>query len=135
MKLVLLIAIMAFIASCDRRDDVIIDKSPFIEVLVPTPPDGGVGVVNRSKKFAQQNGMRFQYSFQHFSDGEYSVRLLRRDFNIATDNVLRDRKTIVNAYSRSEPTEAQRQLASEYLCTVMLHRCGSADVTSIARPQ
>lgn len=125
MKRILIIAIIAFMTSCNRHDDVITDKSPFAEILVQTPPDGGVGIVRRSKAFAQANGMRFQYSFEHLSTGEYSVRLLRRDFNIAAENVLRDRSSIVRAYSRGEPDSHQRALAKNYLCTVMQYQCSS----------
>ena len=96
-----------------------------MEMVVETPADGGVGVARRSREFAYHTGMRLQYSFEHFSRGEYSARLLRPDFNIAADNVLRGPKSIVYFYSRGEPSSQQRELAKEYLCTVMRTGCTS----------
>ena len=55
MKRTLVIAIALLVGSCDRHDDVITEKSPFLEIVVGTPSDGGVGVVNRSREFAHAN--------------------------------------------------------------------------------
>lgn len=125
MRQVFLIGLVTLLTSCDRQNDVITEKSPFMEVLVETPPDGGVGVAKRSSEFARKNEMKFKYSFEHFSNEEYSVRLLRPDFNVAVDNVLRGKKSVVSMYSRHEPNNSQRKLAKEYLCSVMRHGCGS----------
>lgn len=123
MKRVLTLVILGSVGSCNGHDDVITEKSPFVEIIVPTPKDGATGVVERSKSVAAANGMRFQYSVEHFYDGEYSVRLLRRDLNIAAENVLRGESSIVRAYSRSEPTSDQRKIVSDYLCSVMRRGC------------
>lgn len=125
MKRILLTVIAAFACSCERQDDAITEKSPFREVIVETPSDGAVGVVRRSKSFAEANGMRFQHSFEHFSEGEYSVLMLRPDLNIATENVLRGQNSVVSAYARNEPSSDHRTTVENYLCGVMRHGCKS----------
>lgn len=110
-------------ASCERRSDVITETSPFMTVLVSTPPDGGAGIKRRAEQFASRHGMRILYSEEHFSPGEYSVRLLRPDLNIAADNVLRGNQSVVRAYVRGEPSTEHREQTDEFLCKVMLHGC------------
>ena len=109
--------------SCGRHSDVITETSPFMTVLVATPPDGEAGIKRRAEQFASTHGMRFLYSDQHFSPGEYSVRLLRPDFNIAAENVLRGHQSIVRAYVRREPSAEHREKADEFLCKAMRHGC------------
>jgi hypothetical protein len=82
-------------ASCDRNSDAITATSPFLSVVVTTPADGGSGIRRRAENFASHHRMRMVYSDEHLSSGEYSVRLLRPDFNIASDNVLQDGKSLV----------------------------------------
>lgn len=108
---------------CERHSDVITETSPFLTVIVSTPADGGAGIQRRAEQFASGYGMRILYSDQHFSPGEYSVRLLRPDFNIAADNVLRDKQSVVSVYANRQPTAEHRNEANEYLCQVMLHGC------------
>jgi hypothetical protein len=110
-------------ASCERRSDVITETSPFLTVLISTPPDGEVGISRRAGQFASSHEMRMLYSEEHLSPGEYSVRLLRPDLNIAADNVLRGQQSVVNAFVRGQPSAEHRKETSEYLCKVMLHGC------------
>jgi hypothetical protein len=109
--------------SCDRGSDVITETSPFLTALVSTPPDGGAGIKRRAEQFASSHRMRMLYSDEHFSTGEYSVLLIRQDFNIATENVLRDRESVVRAYVRGQPSAEHLKEAAEYLCEVMRHSC------------
>src|SRR5215213_7289533 len=110
-------------ASCERRSDVITETSPFMTVLVATPADGGAGLKRRADQFASTHGMRMVYSEEQFSPGEYSVLLSRPDLNIAAENVLRGRHSVVRAYARQEASSEHHELAGEFLCKVMLHGC------------
>ena len=110
-------------ASCDRGRDVINDSDPFLQVVVSTPADGGPGIEQRAKRFASAQSMRMEYSSEHFAPGEYSVRLVRPDLNIAAENVTRGRQSVVRAYARGQPTPAGRNEAKQFLCKVMLHGC------------
>ncbi|MBA3511941.1 hypothetical protein [Sphingomonas sp.] len=110
-------------ASCERRSDVIYETSPFMTVLVATPPYGGAGIKRRAENFASSHEMRTLYSEEHFSPGEFSLLISRPDLNIAAENVLRGQQSIVRAYVRGEPSAQHREQADEFLCKAMLHDC------------
>ena len=123
MKKILITIGILVIGSCNHNDDVITEKSPFLEIKVRTPSDGGKGVVRRSCDFAKTHSMRCRFSFEHLSKGEYSVRLIRYDLNIAVDNVRQGQNSIVSMYSRKAPDTGQHELAKEYVCRVMNYNC------------
>lgn len=115
--------VLLALSACDRQQNVITETDPFVVYNVPTPQGGKNVVLQKSRSFAEENGMRMYSSEQHFADDEYSVLLTKTDTNIAAANVLRGSHTNVSAYSRGTPTDAQRKLVARYMCAVMNHMC------------
>ena len=110
-------------ASCNRKSDFITETSPFLSVYVPTPSGGHKATAERANEFARRHGMKLHYVPGHFQPTEFTISVVRRDLNIVTGNVLLGERTLVTAYTRLAPTNEQRALVDEFLCSVMMHGC------------
>ena len=122
---ILFLASLPCCVGCDRQSDFITETSPFVEVQVPTPPDGKAAVASRAEQFAKQHGMKVHFVPNHFEPHEFSLSLTRADLNIVAANVMLGGRSDVTAYTRSAPTAAQRAEVEAYLCEVMRHRCAA----------
>ena len=109
--------VVLLLTGCDNSDNYpIFDKDPFLTVYIHGPPDGYKGIISRSIEFAKTRGLEIEYSTSHFRPNEYSAFIQGVDTNIFVANVGRDNVTMLTAYSRSNPTSAQRRLVSDYQC-------------------
>lgn len=117
MKRVLLLIALTLVG-CGSDPAVIHDTDPFLTVDVQAPYRSEADILNRSGDFAGQHGMKLESSTSHFEAGEYSALLKRVDLNIFVSNVGRGRTTLLSAYVRGKPTDAQRRLVEDYQCKV-----------------
>lgn len=109
--------------SCNRKSDFITETSPFFSEYVLTPPGGHKATAERAQEFARRHGMILHYVPGHFQPTEFSISVVRRDLNIVTGNVLLGERTLVTAYTQESPTNGQRALLDEFMCSVMMHEC------------
>jgi hypothetical protein len=98
-------------AGCDRSD-VITDKDPYFHRTVNIRENRVAEIAEASKRFGKTNGLAV--SINEFDNKHISVLIYDKKINLTALNTVARDTFVINAYSRSEPTQRDIDLANRY---------------------
>jgi len=114
-------AVLALTACSDRSErNVILERPPFIEDVMPYSPAETERVISTVRRFAKVKGMDFLLARESLPSGDYNATAAGRDLNFTVihTSAISPKTAEIWVYSRSNPREADQTTARAFVCAV-----------------